>query len=171
MQLCKETMIISAAKHNNLKKSLKKFYFFQHIPTLYVFFVLDNCNGNACNRNGILRKGQHLQSENGISKLILNKTGQLEIWCKAEKIWSANKADNNVDFLYFSINGTIYINGKDNRSRWDIKTWYGKAELLLLRNDGNRVVYDECRSIIWESRTHEQCDKMEGMHSPICMQE
>ena len=140
--------------------------------TLYPVFVLENCKGNTCNRNGILRKGQHLQSANGISKLILNKTGELELWCKDKKIWSPNKADDYVDFLYFNVNGTIYINGKDNSSRWDPRFGYKgnvKAKLLLLRNDSNLVAYDECKNIVWESWTYDKCEKMEGMHSILCM--
>ena len=107
-----------------------------------------------------------LQSQNGVYRLVLNDTGNLEIWCKREKLWTTNTDDNYVNSLVFNNDGKIYHLGKDNSSRWQSKlsSTNSKPHLMLLQNDGNLVVYNECGNKLWESRARGKCDTIPGIY-------
>ena len=119
------------------------------------FSFLENCKKDRCTINGILKIGKSLQSQNGDSRLILNETGNLEIWCKMKKIWTTNANDDLVDFLIFKDDGKIYLLAKDNHSRLEIGTSLtnSRPHLMLIQNDGSLVIYDECGNRHWESTT------------------
>ena len=127
---------------------------------------LENCQGDRCTTNGILRKQKNLHSQNGVYRLVLNDTGNLEIWCKREKIWTTNTDDYYVDFLIFDNDGKICLLGKDNSSRWKSKVLSRKSKphMMLLQNDGNLVVYNECGNSIWESKTKGKCGTIPGIY-------
>lgn len=128
-----------------------------------IIFISENCKKDRCIHNGILKKENFIQSESGISKFVLNKTGNLEIWCASEMIWSINTYDNYIDFLYFGNNG-IYPLGKDGSIRMNgtLNSFKRKADLLLMQNDGNLVIYDECGGRIWHSMTDRKCFRNSG---------
>ena len=127
---------------------------------------LENCQGDRCTTNGILRKQKNLHSQNGVYRLVLNDTGNLEIWCKRKKIWTTNTDDYYVDSLIFDNDGKICLLGKDNSSRWKsrILSRKSKPDLMLLQNDGNLVVYDKCGNTIWESKTKGKCGTIPGIY-------
>ena len=137
---------------------------FQKLLSLSSF--LENCNKDKCFVNGILKIGKSLQSQNGDSRLILTYTGNLEIWCKKEKLWTTNTNDHYVDSLIFKDDGKIYLLAKDNHSRLEIGTSLTKSRpaLMLMQNDGNLVIYDECGNRHWESRTGKLCSGTPGIY-------
>ena len=112
-----------------------------------------------------MKIGKSLQSQNGDSRLILNETGNLEIWCKMKKIWTTNTNDDLVDFLIFKDDGKIYLLAKDNHSRLEIGTSLtnSRPHLMLIQNDGSLVIYDECGNRHWESRTKGLCSGTPGI--------
>ena len=112
---------------------------------------LENCQGDRCTTNGILRKQKNLHSQNGVYRLVLNDTGNLEIWCKREKIWTTNTDDYYVDFLIVDNDGKICLRKS-------------KPHMMLLQNDGNLVVYNECGNSIWESKTKGKCGTIPGIY-------
>ena len=121
--------------------------------------------------NGILKTGKSLQSQNGDSSLNLTGTGNLEIWCKKcknKKIWTTNTSDGYMDFLIFKDDGKIYLLAKDNHSRLEIGLSFrnSRPQMMLIQNDGNLVIYDECGNRKWESRTGGLCSGSPGIY--IC---
>ena len=113
-----------------------------------------------------MKIGKSLQSQNGDSRLILTYTGNLEIWCKNKKLWTINTNDDYVDSLLFKDDGKIYLLAKDNHSRLEIGTSLtnSRPHLMLLQNDGNLVIYDECGNRHWESRTGKLCSGTPGIN-------
>ena len=82
-------------------------------------------------------------------------------------IWSTYTDDKYMDSLYLDNNG-IYLLGKDGSYRTNItlnKTGgtKQKSDILLMQNDGNLVIYDECGRVAWESLTDTKCAKRSGM--------
>ena len=124
------------------------------------------CQGDRCTPNGILKIRKNLQSQNGVYRLIINDTGNLEIWCKTEKLWTTSTDDGYVDSLIFYNDGKIYLLGKDNSIRWRLKiqSRNSKGHLMLLQNGGNLVVYNDCGNSIWESKARGKCDTLPDIY-------
>ena len=116
--------------------------------------------------NGILKIGESLRSQNGDSRLNLTYTGNIEIWCKNKKLWTTNTNVDCVDFLIFKDDGKIHLLAKDNHSRLEIGTSLTNStpKLMLIQNDGNLVIYDECGNRNWESRTGGLCSGTPGIY-------
>ena len=130
------------------------------------FSFLEYCKKDRCKVNGILKIGKYLQSQNGYSRLVLNDTGNLEIWCKRKKLWTTNTNDHYVDSLIFKDDGKIYLLAKDNHSRLEIGTSLTNStpQLMVIENDGNLVVFNECGNRHWESRTGGLCSGKPGLY-------
>ena len=122
---------------------------------------LENCNGDTCTQMGVLKKGEHLQSNNGIFKLTLQENGSLEILCKNKSIWSTDTITDNVDFMYLKTNGKLVLYGKDETDVWETDTSYTvfEPQKLQLKNDGNLVLLDQFNSVVWASATDFVCDQ------------
>ena len=127
-------------------------------------FILENCQRDRCTPNGILKVGKKIQSQNGASMLVLNDTGNLEIWCKGQKVWARHTNDGYVNYLIFKNDGKIYLLGKDNSSRWNTKASFtnSKPQMMLIQDDGNVVIYDKCGNRQWQSGTGEPCSRTSG---------
>ena len=112
---------------------------------------------------GVLKKGKHLESNNGIFKLTLQENGNLEILCKNKSIWSTETITDNVDFMYLKTNGKLVLHGKDETDVWEIAVWgidtVFEAKKLHLKNDGNLVLLDQFNSVVWASATDSVCDQ------------
>ena len=143
---------------------LEKYNLFK--SEIHSCLFLENCQGDRCFKNGILKVRKNLQSWNGVYRLILNDTGNLEIWCKREKIWTTNTDDDYIESLIFDNDGKISLLGKDNSSRWQMKllSRNSKPHLMLLQNNGNLVVYNKCGNRLWESRARGKCDNIPGIY-------
>ena len=98
-------------------------------------------------------------------RLTLNQTGKLEVWCKGRTIWSKNAEIADVDFLYFDKNSKMILIGKDNRTEWVTPVFIRgtKHDILLMQNDGNLVVQDECSNTLWQSRSYGKCGAVSGI--------
>ena len=105
-----------------------------------------------------MKIGTSLKSQNDAAKLILSNTGNLEVWCKSKKLWTTNTNDDYVNSLYFKNDGNIYLLGKDNNTRWStgINPSNSKLDMMMIEDNGNLAVYDECGKRHWESRTTDQ---------------
>ena len=111
-----------------------------------------------------MKKGEFIQSDGGIYKLLLNETGNLEIWCTNQMVWSTYTYDKYIEFLYFGSDG-IYLLGKDgsNRLNGTLDNLKQKANLLILQNDGNLVIFDKCGGIVQKYKPDTKCDKNPGI--------
>ena len=128
-------------------------------------FLLENCREDICDPNAILKPGSYIQSKNGLFRLILNQTGKLEVLCKGQTIWSRKTRKADVDFLYFDKNSKMILIGKDNRTEW-ITSMYirdTKHGILMMQNDGNLAVHDECDNTLWESGSYGKCGAVSGI--------
>ena len=121
-------------------------------------FFSETCKKDRCIRNGILKKGLSIQSESGTYKLLVNETGNLEIWCRNEMIWSTYTFDKYIEYLYLGSDG-LYLLGKDgsNRLNGALNNLKQKVDILIMRNDGNLVILDEHGRIAWKYRPEKKC--------------
>ena len=113
-----------------------------------------------------MKTGESLLSQNGVYRLVLNDTRNLEIWCKREKLWMTNVDVSYMDSLIFDNDGQFYLLGKNKSYEWklEILSANSKAHLMLIRNDGNLAVYNKCGDNLWESRTKVNCDTIPGIY-------
>lgn len=93
-----------------------------------------------------MKKGNHLQSINGVYKLSLQKSGNLEILCKGTSIWSSNTFDSNIEEMRFQDNGIVGLFKPS--SDWDVWSslphWKGIIFpiSLVMQSDGNLRVFE-----------------------------
>ena len=71
-----------------------------------------------------------------------------------------------MDSLIFKDDGKIYLLAKDNHSRLEIGTSLTNSapQLMVIENDGNLVVFNECGNRHWESRTGGLCSGKPGIY-------
>ena len=79
-------------------------------------------------------------------------------------VWSTYTYDKYIEFLYFGSDG-IYLIGKDgsNRLNGTLDNLKQKANLLILQNDGNLVIFDKCGGIVQKYKPDTKCDKNPGI--------
>lgn len=93
-----------------------------------------------------MKKGNHLQSVNGVYKLSLQQNGNLEILCKGTSIWSSNTFDSNIEEMRFQDNGIVGLFKPS--SDWDVWSslphWKGIIFpiSLVMQSDGNLRVFE-----------------------------
>ena len=121
-------------------------------------FFSETCKNDRCIRNGTLKKGLSIQSDSGTYKLLVNETGDLEIWCKNEMVWSTYTFDKYIEFLYLGSRG-LYLLGKDgsNRLNGALIKLKQKVGFLIMRNDGNLAIFDENGGIAWKYMPDRKC--------------
>ena len=122
----------------------------EKLRLLDVFFS-ETCKKDRCIRYEILKKGLSIKSESGTYKMLVNETGNLEIWCKHEMVWYTYTFDKYIEFLYLGSQG-LYLLGKDgsNRLNGALIKLKQKVDFLIIRNDGNLVIFDENGGIAWK---------------------
>ena len=115
-----------------------------------------------------MKKGVFIQSDSGTYKLVLNETGNLEVWCTNdtnEMVWSAHTYDKYIEYLYRG-SDRLYLLGKDGSNRLNgvLDKLKQKAYSLEMQNDGNLTIFDENGRIAWKYTP----DKKRGMSSFSC---
>ena len=112
-----------------------------------------------------MKKGAFIQSDSGTYKLVLNETGNLEVWCTNEMVWWAYTYDKYIEYLYCGSDG-LYLLGKDGSNRWNdaLDKLKQKFYSLEMQNDGNLTIFDENGRIAWKYTPDKKC----GMSSFSC---
>ena len=105
-----------------------------------------------------MKKGLSIQSDSGTYKLLLDETGNLEIWCTNEMVWSTYTFNKYIEFLYLGSNG-LYLLGKDSSDRLNgaLNKLKQKVDFLIMRKDGNLVIFDENGGIAWKYMLGKKC--------------
>ena len=105
-----------------------------------------------------MKKRLSIQSESGTYKLLVNETGNLEIWCTNEMVWSTYTFDKYIEFLYLDSDGLCLL-GKDGSNRLNVtlNKLKRKVDFLIMRNDGNLVIFDENGGIAWKNMPDKKC--------------
>ena len=116
------------------------------------------CRNNLCHPNQILGKGSSIKSENGIYKLILRESGNLELMCRDTSLWSSKTENPYVDVFQYQSNGNLVIRKADGRYLWESKTVHDVKPpgRLVLQNDGNLILYADSEAI-WHTNTYGKC--------------
>ena len=125
-------------------------------------FFIENCVGNNCSTNGILKRGKYLESKTGIYRLKLQENGNLEIFCQNVSVWETKTINNNVDFLYFDSNGNLVLFGKDKSIIWAAGIGLD-ATKLIMQDDGNLVLYKDDNQSVWSTDTNNKCHSDKGL--------
>ena len=99
-----------------------------------------------------------MQSESGNYQSLVNKTENLEIWCTNEMVWSTYTFDKYIEFLYLGSDGS-YLLGKDGNNRLNgaLNKLKQNVDFLIMRNDGNLVIFDENSGIAWKYIPEKKC--------------
>ena len=76
------------------------------------------CYGNKCLPHGTMKKGSYIESESGKSKLILTESGDLELLCGDNLLWSNHTSDENTDVFQFQPDGNLVIRNISGAGVW-----------------------------------------------------
>ena len=93
-----------------------------------------------------MKKGNHLQSTNGVYKFIIQQNGNLEILCKNTSIWSSNTFDPNIEEMHFTETGVVTL--RKPSSNFDVwrsdPRWHASINPvnLVMQNDGNLRAFE-----------------------------
>ena len=116
------------------------------------------CHKNLCHPNEILEKGSSIESKNGVYKLILRESGNLELMCNDTSLWSSKTKNPDVDVFQYQSNGNLVIRKADGTYLWESKTAHdvNPPDRLVLQDDGNLVLYAGSTSK-WHTNTYSKC--------------
>ena len=120
------------------------------------------CQDNVCYPSESLKKRSSIESRDGVHKLILQETGNLELICRDDVLWSSNTENSDADRFQFQSDGNLVIRKKDGTFVWESKTVFygsssnGRRDKLILQNDGNVVLYKGSQ-VKWSTRTDRRC--------------
>ena len=124
--------------------------------------ILGKCREDRCTLFGILSRGSYLQSTNKMYKLTLKENGNLEISCGSRIYWQTGTINSTIDCLYLSQSGKPALIGEDYSKIWRVELLPSSrtVNLLIIQDDGNLVVYDQCGKALWESETQGGCNNV-----------
>ena len=87
--------------------------------------------------------------------------GDLAIYSKGKKIWSAMSAGNDIDGLYFYSNGNLAVVRNDGSYAWSTDTHAipntPKPSEMTLRDEGNLILSTPSGQVIWNTYSDKQC--------------
>ena len=130
-----------------------------------VLFIynLGNCKNDTCTRNGILIAGKYLQSGNGKYRLDFQNSG-LHLSCGSTTFKKYGFSNN--EALYLDAQGLslVLLNRRyylgqifyKSVTLWKAGT-EGRANKLILQDNGNLVLINGCNKTVWETKTAGAC--------------
>ena len=124
---------------------------------------LGNCKNDTCTRNGILIAGKYLQSGNGKYRLDFQNSG-LHLSCGSTTFKKYGFSNN--EALYLDAQGLSLVllnTGYFLRQIFykSVTLWKagteGRANKLILQDNGNLVLINGCNKTVWETKTAGAC--------------
>ena len=130
---------------------------------LMLTIFLGNSKNDTCARNGLLIAGKHLLSKNGKYRLDFQNSG-LHLSCGSKTIKKYGFSNN--EALYLDAEGLslvllnsllpIFSGLYKSGIIWKAGT-KGRANKLVLQDNGNLVLINECNETLWETETAGEC--------------
>ena len=130
---------------------------------LICIYNLGNCKNATCTRNGILMAGKYLQSRNGKYRLDFQNSG-LHLSCGSTTFKTYGFSNN--EALYLDAEGLslVLLNRRytfelvfyKSVALWKAGTG-GRANKLVLQDNGNLVLTNGCNKTVWETKTVGAC--------------
>jgi hypothetical protein len=109
--------------------------------------------------NESLKLGQSKTSNGGKTHLIMQPTGNLELWqaSPAKLLWASGTSGKGATNAFMGWDGKLAVQNTGGKNLWDSNTGgYNKAHAIV-QDDGNLVVYKDNKadsnSVVWESHT------------------
>ena len=124
---------------------------------------LGNCKNDTCARNGLLIAGKYLLSRNGKYRLDFQDYG-LHLSCGSKTIKTYGFTNN--EALYLDAEGLslVLLNSRVHFTDGFYKSviiWKagtrGRANKLVLQDNGNLVLINACSETLWETETAGEC--------------
>ena len=121
---------------------------------------LGNCKNATCARNGLLIAGKYLLSRNGKYRLDFQNVG-LHLSCGSKTIKTYGFSNN--EALYLDAEGLslVLLNEAVTGLHKSVIIWKagsrGRANKLVLQDNGNLVLINECKETLWETETAGEC--------------
>ena len=125
--------------------------------------ILGSCKNDTCTRNGILLAVNYLQSRNGKYRLDFQNSG-LHLSCGSTTLWRDGFTNNEALYLDEEGLSLVLLN---KITSWE-QTFYksvtiwkagagGRANKLVLQDDGNLVLTNGCNKTLWNTKTAGKC--------------
>ena len=125
--------------------------------------ILGNCKNATCARNGLLIAGKYLSSRNEKYRLDFQNSG-LHLSCGSKTIKTYGFTNN--EALYLDAEGLslVLLNSRyalnyvlyESVIVWKASN-RGRANKLVLQDNSNLVLINECIETLWESETAGEC--------------
>ena len=124
---------------------------------------LGKCKNDTCARNGLLIAGRYLLSRNGKYRLDFQNSG-LHLSCGFKTIKTYGFTNN--EALYLDAEGLslVLLNSRAYTAYGHYKSviiWKagtrGRANKLVLLDNGNLVLINACNETLWETETAGKC--------------
>ena len=130
---------------------------------LIFIYNLGNCKNATCTRNGILIAGKYLQSRNGKYRLDFQNSG-LHLSCGSTTFKTYGFSNNEALYLDSEGLSLVLLNSRDvfelvfykSVALWKAGTG-GRANKLVLQDNGNLVLTNGCNKTVWETKTVGAC--------------
>lgn len=119
--------------------------------------ILGRCSGDHCTTASALKKGQYIASSNGVMKLIMQKDGNLVIYCRLKPIWSTKTNGALYDHMAFLADGNMVLVRADKVYAFSSSITPGKGRKLHIQKDGNLVIKDGNGNALWDTKTYGKC--------------
>ena len=132
-----------------------------NVSQILMFTIfLGNCKNDTCARNGLLIAGKHFLSRNGKYRLDFQNSG-LHLSCGSKTIKTYGFTNN--EALYFDAEGLslVLLNSVPHGLYKSVIIWKagtrGRANKLVLQDNGSLVLINECNETLWETETAGEC--------------
>merc|ERR1712176_1444872 len=131
-----------------------------------------SCKGNQCTVTTddlVFEIDQKLTAENKEAYLILEKSGNLVLYCEnGDMIWESATKGASIEYgLIIQADGNMVLYGDKNKETivWESESdgllnGQSKYLQLMVQNDNNLVLYDFSEQLLWETDTVDQCKEI-----------
>ena len=129
------------------------------VTTLVLFAVLVVLSAatvyadDRLNPGEMLKRGEHLTSDNREYTLVLQRDGNLVLYdARQHPLWASNTQGQRVERCIMQRDGNLVLYLDNGQPVWASRTDGKPGSFLVLQNDGNLVIYQRAQPV-WASNT------------------